>query len=278
MDKFLLFENINLLKYRIEKIIKDMGTGFVESYSSHLLTFSSLNKILEDAKLLMIDLDNFTDSISSLLSQIRNVKEYDTLPILLLSAPPKQSILEEIASYDNLELLIKPFSDIELLERLLKVHESPRLETVQDAFLKEPSSHLETNLLVWNTKFEIGIPEVDKEHQAILEQFAILYSLMVEGKGHLFYPKFLTFLKEYVEIHFSHEEALQKKINYPYYKKHALAHVQFKNQVLELLEQQSHKEITNKDLILLNLFVKKWLIHHILVEDKKIKQFLSPNK
>lgn len=194
MDKFLLFENINLLKYRIEKIIKDMGSGFVESYTSHLLELSSLNKILEDA------------------------------------------------------------------------------------FQKDPSSHLETNLLVWNVQFEIGVPEVDREHQGILEQFAILYSLMVEGKGHLFYPKFLTFLKEYVEIHFSHEEALQKKINYPYYKKHALAHVQFKNQVLELLEQQSHKEITNKDLILLNLFVKKWLIHHILVEDKKIKQFLSPNK
>ena len=96
---------------------------------------------------------------------------------------------------------------------------------------------------------------------------------MKEGKGHEYYNELLIFLDSYVNTHFSHEEVLHDELNYVDMEEHKRIHDGFRDKVKLLIKQHENSEITNLDLIEMNLFVKNWLFNHIMVEDKKFGEF-----
>lgn len=130
-------------------------------------------------------------------------------------------------------------------------------------------------MLKWSEDYKIGVLEIDNEHKEIITRFEKLYSLMREGSGHEYYSEILIFLDDYINTHFSHEESLQLKINYPDYEHHRSIHKAFSDAVVKMTKTKSNVPVTNDDLIKLNLFVKNWLLNHILIEDKKIGEFLK---
>ncbi len=69
---------------------------------------------------------------------------------------------------------------------------------------------------------------------------------------------------------FATKQTTEKK---PSSAEHQKLHMAFEKQVKELYTSYQDKEICQKDLILICLFIKKWLLEHILVEDKKIGEF-----
>ena len=130
-------------------------------------------------------------------------------------------------------------------------------------------------MLKWCVDFEIGIEEIDNEHRKIIEQFEKLYSLMREGQGHEYYGELLVFLNAYIDEHFAHEEALQEKVDYPNFQMHKRIHDDFKIKINQLMDAHDPNDVKNKDLIELNLFIKDWLTNHILIEDKKLGNFVT---
>jgi hemerythrin-like metal-binding protein len=128
----------------------------------------------------------------------------------------------------------------------------------------------------WNETLEIGIKEIDNEHKSIISKFEELYQKMREGKGHQFYRELITFLDDYVNTHLAHEETYQKEIDYINYEAHKEKHDEFRH-ILEELKEEELDDITNAELIRINLLMKDWLVHHILEEDMKIGQFVKGN-
>lgn len=175
----------------------------------------------------------------------------------------------------------KPFDDLAFANKALALIRTSESQTVEDKpevkiivedkaqdHLKNP----ESIKLTWNPSFEIGITAIDEEHRAIVENFEKLYLLMINGQGHEFYAELLDFLTHYIDTHFANEEAFQKSIGYDRMDQHMKRHQFFREKILGLIEEQK-SPISNADLIKLNLFIKDWLIQHILNEDKKLGDF-----
>lgn len=130
-------------------------------------------------------------------------------------------------------------------------------------------------MLIWNSDFEIGVEAIDEEHRGIIKQYEKLYLLMKEGKGHDHFQELLSFLETYIYDHFEHEEHLQQEIDFDRFTEHKGYHDEFKAQVKKIIKTHKNKVASNSDLININLFIKDWLINHILIEDKKIGAFIA---
>lgn len=128
--------------------------------------------------------------------------------------------------------------------------------------------------LRWDDDFKIDVNEIDEEHKKIIDKYERLYELMKEGKGHKYYLELLLFLNDYVNTHFAHEQLLHKKENYPLKEAHIEIHEEFKASILKLQKLGLEKDITDMDLIKINIFIKNWLVHHILIEDRKFGDYL----
>jgi hemerythrin len=174
------------------------------------------------------------------------------------------------AKIGNIDVLLKPFNDIELLEKILKYRLAPLIENI-----KVPIKTVSNFRFKWNDGYKIGVEIIDDEHKQIVDHFEELYFNMSNGRGLKYYEQLLSFLQMYVNDHFEHEEKLQREISYDFADNHKILHENFKSQINQIIEEHKIKEVTNQELIRLTLFIKEWLIHHILVEDKKIAFFLA---
>lgn len=129
----------------------------------------------------------------------------------------------------------------------------------------------------WNESLAIGVEEIDEEHKGIIIKFEELYQKMRQGKGHEMYLEIIDFLEDYINTHLEHEEAYQQKINYPDFDAHKAKHDEFRKIVHEIKEE-THEEISHKDLIEVNQLMKNWLINHIMEVDAKIGEFVKENE
>ena len=271
MSKIVLVERTNLLKLRLEKILEKLGFSEITVYEGSILKFESfLNKVGE-VSVFIIDFDQFADELNEYLSAIRDSSAECKSKIVVLTSKTDVSVMATLFTKHINEIVLKPFSDeifIEKLSRLNSIESVNGLDVIGN-MLKGGGT-----MLSWCKDYEIGVEEIDNEHKGIIEHFEKLYKLMKDGHGHEYYPELINFLENYIHTHFEHEEALQKKINYTDYEIHRGLHNDFKNQVEIFISEHKESTITNIDLVKINLFIKEWLLHHILVEDKKIGTFV----
>ena len=126
-------------------------------------------------------------------------------------------------------------------------------------------------------EYYTGIEFIDKEHTRLFElaqeTHDLLYNDLLQDKSdrivHL-----VSELIDYTKVHFAHEEAYQKSINYAYIKEHALQHRQFEDRLSEIdlvsmSEDYDEQDETVQDLL---DFLVDWLINHILRVDMTLVQ------
>ena len=85
----------------------------------------------------------------------------------------------------------------------------------------------------------------------------------------------LDFLVDYAVNHFYEEEKVQVQYNYPGYKEHKKLHEDFKATVGELITEFKESGCTQELGREINSILAKWVVQHILNEDKKIGKYLK---
>jgi hemerythrin len=125
----------------------------------------------------------------------------------------------------------------------------------------------------WSDELSVGIEEIDAQHKILVN---LINRLFDEAIVHQASPRvmeeILHELVEYTVIHFAVEESLFRIFHYPETEAHTTQHDQLKAQVLEIQQKIKQGEMTiNTELL---MFLKKWLEHHILYEDKLYGPFL----
>lgn len=277
MKKIAVIVSANVIQMRIDKLLPKNQTYAYEHINGIRLHLNKLEKSFVDIDLIIIDLDHSEIDSIQLISQLRTMKTPQEMPIIALGNNADIGLLKRAVAAGCDEFILKPFPDEVFIEKL-----SRRLSK-QAVFGKSSEEHLseayskiisETGL-VWSDEFNTGIDFVDHEHRLIFQNYAKLYNMMREGKGHTYYKELLSFLKEYVGTHFAHEEQLLSDIGYPYAQEHLAQHRLFQSKLNGMYEQHQAEEIRNHDLIQINLFVKDWLIHHILIEDRKYSEYAA---
>ena len=128
--------------------------------------------------------------------------------------------------------------------------------------------------LVWNESLALGDEKLDAQHHQLFELLSALVSADESDAARMIKPfavmDSLEFLKNLSIQHFSDEEALMLKFNYPDYKNHREFHEEFKTTIDDLAQRfndsGSSAELSND----INKVVIRWLTNHIMQEDKRI--------
>lgn len=127
--------------------------------------------------------------------------------------------------------------------------------------------------LDWKDDYRTNVTEQDEQHAKLIELINNLYDAMKAGKSKEIMEQTLENLVDYTGYHFSTEEDLMAKYNYPEIESHKKAHEDLVKQVLDFQEKYNTGKL-GLSVDLLN-FLNKWLIDHILATDKKLGSFLK---
>lgn len=129
----------------------------------------------------------------------------------------------------------------------------------------------------WDDSFSVNNAEIDDQHKKWIEIYNNLDDSMLTGKveqntG----AKTFEAMLDYARYHFSFEEEYMQKIHYPDLIKHHRMHKDFDN-----LMYGYYRDIQEGTLVLgteIIRILKKWLLEHIVKEDKNYALFLEMQK
>jgi hemerythrin len=127
-------------------------------------------------------------------------------------------------------------------------------------------------MLQWDKKYEIGIPEIDEQHQHLFVLGNQIYALLKDSLRVDKYDEIVTLiheLREYSKYHFSAEEAIMLKIKYRGYFKQKTQHDDF-IAVLDSIDLNAIDNDQDKHIEKLLGVVFDWVLEHIIKDDTQI--------
>jgi len=118
-------------------------------------------------------------------------------------------------------------------------------------------------LLDWDNSFCVGVEEIDEQHAKLLDLINQLHDAMMCGKENTVLKSVLSNVADYTEYHFTCEESLMDKSDYPESIAHKAAHKALKAKLLLLqAEYLEHKPGANMRVM---DFLQNWLLDHIIM-------------
>ena len=126
----------------------------------------------------------------------------------------------------------------------------------------------------WREEFELGVADIDKEHQQLFKIISRLSTFQEDGKNSQWAcQEGLKFFKAHALTHFADEEKYMASIHYAGLGHHRLLHQNFRDITLPALEQELEKSGYAPEAMAHFLGVcSGWLIGHTLTEDRAIVQ------
>ena len=126
--------------------------------------------------------------------------------------------------------------------------------------------------IFWNKEFDTGDPEIDSQHRSIVDQINYLIdNLDSEDKAYL-NGEIIRNLDKYSKEHFTAEEELLRKLNYPGLDNQIKEHSAFKMRTVKSAVKvlKGHEHIPEETI----QFLKDWWTNHILKIDMEYKDFI----
>lgn len=129
------------------------------------------------------------------------------------------------------------------------------------------------SIVSWSDSYSVNVIGIDAQHKQLFDIINSLHEAMSQGQGKLVLGSTLDSLAHYANVHFTDEENLLAKVNYPELAAQKKEHAVFIQKVHELQTQQRAGSIALTVPVM--EFLKDWLVNHILVNDKKYMAFVS---
>lgn len=131
---------------------------------------------------------------------------------------------------------------------------------------------MEHGFVVWEDRYNLGHPLIDRQHQQIIEMFNDLYESRFHKNEGLVTGEVIDRMARYVRDHFSSEESLMVSVGYPRLEEHRREHRFFVDESRRLSVMRDEPGIDSEHLL---VFLKDWLLKHIAESDKKIVPYLK---
>lgn len=276
MSKITIIEDNSFLKIKLEKLLNRHQFYDIETLNPSRINEAYLNHIKKDVELFIIDLDNYRHSGIEIIKQIKAIKANSDISIIALSKNGDIATLKRAVKAGCNDFILKPFDNESLIYKVKHLFGIGQSNENSPNQYKPVESKSDAEIrLIWNDEFAIDVDEIDSEHKGLFNKYEELYNLMKTGKGHEYYKELLSFLNDYVHTHFSHEQEIHKNEAYPLRIEHISIHEEFKSSILNIFEEGKEKQVSDIELIRISLFLKNWLIHHILIEDVKFGNFMK---
>jgi methyl-accepting chemotaxis protein len=148
----------------------------------------------------------------------------------------------------------------------VKVNE---LKDLGEALTKIVSSFkIKTQFIQWSNDYSVMVDAMDQQHKVLIALINELNQAIEVGAAKTVIGNVLIKLVDYAVNHFRQEEEYMRSINYPEYDSHIKVHKSFIQKTDELMgvfKEHGHTKIT-ADVV---VFLKDWLVNHIMKMDKK---------
>ena len=129
-------------------------------------------------------------------------------------------------------------------------------------------------IVQWQNSYSVGIKLIDEQHMELINLTNKLYASCRTGKQ----SSINTFLDvvhdavDYTGYHFSTEEKIMARVNYPGFPEHKKEHADFVREVfIRVEEYKAGKSFAPLQFV---YFLRDWIVHHIAVSDKKMGDYL----
>lgn len=125
----------------------------------------------------------------------------------------------------------------------------------------------------WEKKYDVGIKKFNDQHKHLLEVLKDVYKAMDDKWDREALSKIINELIKYTQEHFLEEEICLQNNSYPDFDEHKKQHESFTKKMEHFTEQfNSDKQLLHFEIA---IFLKNWILQHILEEDKKYGEFLN---
>lgn len=129
-------------------------------------------------------------------------------------------------------------------------------------------------LMAWSEKYRLGFREIDEQHQWLFHLInALSAELKMDTPDRSAQGMILEGLSDYTMKHFIVEEELFQRHKYPEEKAHLDEHNGFTKHIMDTLQAHERGESVVDQKLL--EFLRRWLVHHIMVIDKAYVPHLS---
>ncbi len=129
----------------------------------------------------------------------------------------------------------------------------------------------------WTESNSVGISSLDQQHKQLIALTNQLFQAIMEDRGRDVVIGVLDKLADYVKYHFSYEEELLTKYNFPadQREEHVKEHRALERQVHDFI-----KDIKNQNSLDLEVydFLRNWTTNHLNTTDKKYTRLLKSHK
>jgi hemerythrin-like metal-binding protein len=141
-----------------------------------------------------------------------------------------------------------------------------------DAQIIESRLAQQEKLIEWSPQFDVGIEEINRQHQRLIYIANELYRIQQRGGDRQAVERLLSSLINYTATHFSYEELLMERHDYPDLDAHKHKHQQLVQQVVDFRSRIERGDQVVGELL---EFVKRWLLQHIQHSDKAYQAHLN---
>ncbi len=125
----------------------------------------------------------------------------------------------------------------------------------------------------WLAEYSVGIAAIDGQHQRLVAMINELHQALLARRSREVMGAILSQLVDYTELHFTFEESLMARYDYPGHQSHQEAHEQMRAKVLALRDDhQAGRAVIS---LAVMAFLKDWLSGHILGTDHLYKDFFQ---
>ena len=123
------------------------------------------------------------------------------------------------------------------------------------------------SLFEWKNDYSVGVLEIDNQHKKLIALINQLFDAMKKGQSNQVLGQIISELILYTHTHFRTEEKYFERFQYQGSEEHKARHQAFVNDVNKFKASFEAGKVALS--LSLFTFLKDWLNHHILNEDKK---------
>jgi len=210
-------------------------------------------------------------------------KLYPELKILLASGFQGNQVDNKI-SLDE-AIIAKPYENKFLLRRIrdcldkngTSTFHNTNQNSLEDShsITQKSAKNIPEKRIIWTKEMSIDAGgELDEDHKFMFTLLNRCHDLLEEKDVQQSAQEIITEIIQYTQGHFTNEELLMNKINYPYAKNHSDVHRMIVRQLSHKITVCSDKEI----LRWITTDMSTWLVEHIVEMDKPLHKYILKNK
>ncbi len=129
--------------------------------------------------------------------------------------------------------------------------------------------------LIWNQQLSVGVEAIDDQHKELINKINDLTETIFKGEEKIKVVEFIEFLDNYVTAHFSQEEAMMLKADYPEIVSHTREHAAFITRLDTFKRNFNATGHTPELSFETQKWLYGWLISHVSKQDKLAGTYIN---